>query len=63
LIELEQQSGLPQKSEGTFTPLHPDIVWRAELFPTEYPVLRKLVVKVQRSGSKREVALVRYVLK
>lgn len=63
LIELEQQAGLPQRSEGTFTPLHPDIIWRAELFPTEYPVLRKLVVKVQRNGSKREVALVRYVLK
>lgn len=63
LVELEQQVSLPQKSEGTFTPLHPDIIWRAELFATPYPVLRKLVVKVQRSGDKREVALVRYVLK
>ena len=63
LIELEQQPGLPQKSEGTFIPLHPDVLWHAELFATQYPALRKLVVKVQRSGDKREVALVRYVLK
>jgi len=63
LLELEQQPALPQRSEGTFAPLHPDIIWRAELFPTPYPVLRKLVVKVQHSGGKQEVALVRYVLK
>jgi general secretion pathway protein I len=63
LIELEQQADLPKKSEGTFAPLHSDISWRAELFPTEYPLLRKLVVRAQRQGDKREVALVRYVLK
>jgi general secretion pathway protein I len=63
LIELEQQAGLAQKSEGTFTPLHPDIQWHAELFATQYPVLRKLVVRVQRKGDKREVVLARYVLK
>ena len=63
LVELEQQAGLPQKSEGSLAPLHPDVTWRAELFPTKYPALQKLVVTVQRSGDKREVALVRYVLK
>ncbi|MBC8017170.1 MAG: prepilin-type N-terminal cleavage/methylation domain-containing protein [Verrucomicrobia bacterium] len=63
LVELEKQVGLPQKSEGTFTPLHPDVIWRAELFATKYPALQKLVVRVQRSGDKREVALVRYILK
>jgi general secretion pathway protein I len=63
LSELEQQAGLLQKSEGTFTPLHPDVTWRAELFPTQYPSLQKLVVRVQRKGDKREVALVRYVPK
>ena len=63
LVELEQQGGLQQKSEGTFAPLHPDVTWRAELFPTKVPALQKLVVTVQRSGDKREVALVRYVLK
>jgi general secretion pathway protein I len=62
LVELEQQTGLPQKSEGTFTPLHPDVNWRAELFATQYPSLQKLVVSVHRSGDTREVALVRYVL-
>ena len=63
LVELEQQGALAQKSEGSFTPLHPDVTWRAELFPTKIPALQKLVVTVQRRGEKREVALVRYVLK
>lgn len=63
LVELEQQPPLPQKSEGTFSPLHPDVTWHSELFPTDYPMLQKLVVRVQRSGEKREVALERYVLK
>jgi general secretion pathway protein I len=63
LVELEQQATLPQKSEGTFAPHNPDITWRAELFPAKVPALQKLVVTVQRRGEKREVALVRYVLK
>ena len=63
LVELEQQGGLQQKSEGTFAPAHADVTWRAELFPAKIPALQKLVVTVQRKGDKREVALVRYVLK
>ena len=63
LTELEQQGSLPQKSDGSFAPLHADVTWHAELFTTQYPALQKLVVRVQRSGDKREVALVRYVLK
>lgn len=63
LVELEQQGGLQQKSEGTFAPAHADITWRAELFPAKVPALQKLVVTVRRTGDKREVALVRYVLK
>lgn len=63
LTELEQQPSLAQKSEGSFAPLHADLSWRAELFPTRIPALQKLVVTVRRSGDRREVALVRYVLK
>ena len=63
LVELEQQGGLQQKSEGTFAPAHADITWRAELFPAKLPALQKLVLTVQRTGDKREVTLVRYVLK
>jgi general secretion pathway protein I len=63
LVELEQQGALQQKSEGTFAPAHADVIWRAELFPAKVPALQKLVVIVQRKGDKREVALVRYVLK
>jgi general secretion pathway protein I len=62
LVELEQQGGLQKKSEGTFAPSHADVTWRAELFPSKVPALQKLVVTVQRTGDKREVALVRYVL-
>jgi len=63
LVELAQQGGLQQKSEGTFAPAHAEITWRAELFPAKVPALQKLVVTVQRKGDKREVALERYVLK
>ncbi len=62
LTELDQQA-VPQKSEGTFAPANPGITWRAELFPTKLPTLQKLVLTVQRRGEKREVALVRYILK
>lgn len=63
LAELEQQAAIAAKSEGSFAPLHADMSWRAELFPTQVPALQKLVVTVRRSGGGREVALVRYVLK
>jgi len=62
LAELELQ-GVPQKSEGTLDPNHPEISWQAEQFPTELPVLRKLVLRVWRTGDKREVVLERYLTK
>lgn len=62
MTELEQK-GSVQPGEGTFAPQHPDVVWKADLFPTQLPSVNKLVVKVRRSGSRQEVALVRYVLK
>lgn len=61
LSEMEQ-GAIPEKSEGTLAPLHPELTWQAELFPTQLPTLKKLVLRVQRSGDKREVALVRYIL-
>lgn len=54
---------LPEKSEGTFAPSRPDVKWKTELVSTELPALRKLIIRVQRSGDKEEVTLVRYVLK
>jgi general secretion pathway protein I len=62
MTELEQ-TPLQETSEGTFAPAHPEIAWRAELTNTELASLRKLVLKVQRTTDKREVTLVRYVLK
>lgn len=57
MAELEQA---PVKGEGTFAPSHPELSWKADILPTELPVLLKLVVKVRRGGDGREVALVRY---
>lgn len=62
MAELEQ-GAIPEKSDGTMAPLHPELTWQADLLPTELPLLRKLVVRVRRTGDKREVALVRYVTK
>lgn len=59
VTELEQGQ-IPDKSEGSFAPLHPELTWQAELQPTQLPALKKLVLRVR--GGKREVALVRYVL-
>lgn len=62
MAELEQ-SPLQQKSEGSFAPIHPELKWKAELFTTQLPALQKLVLKVSRDADKREVTLVRFVLK
>jgi len=61
MAELEQ-GAIAQKSDGTLAPAHPELSWHAELFPTEIPTLRKLVVRVRRDSDKREVALERYIL-
>lgn len=62
-LELLEQKGEVAKNSGTLAPLHPDVVWNSELFPTKIPSLQKLVLKVAQNGDKLEVALVRYVLK
>ena len=62
MAELEQ-GGIPEKSDGTMAPQHPELTWQAETMPTELPLLRKLVVRVRRTSDKREVALVRYIVK
>ena len=51
----------PAKGEGSFAPSHPDLKWKTELLPATLPGLQKLVVRVQRTGDSREVALVRYI--
>jgi general secretion pathway protein I len=62
LAELVQQ-GISEKSDGTLAPAHPELVWQAELFPTDLPVLQKLVVRVWRDSDKREVVLEQYLPK
>lgn len=62
LAELEL-GALPDRSEGTMAPDHPELTWHAELSATRLPSLRKLVLKVRRTGDRREVTLVRYLIK
>jgi general secretion pathway protein I len=58
---MDEMGQTPVKGEGTFAPSHPELNWKADLLPTELPGLQKLVIKVKRSGSSKEVALVRYL--
>lgn len=62
ITELEQ-AALPDINEGTFAPAHPELTWHFDVVSTQLPAVRKLVLKVQRTSDKREVTLVRYILK
>lgn len=62
MVQGAQQTPLPDKSEGTFAPLHPELTWQAEKVATQLPMVKKLVLKVRRTSDKREVTLVRYIL-
>ncbi len=57
------QGTLQEKSQGTFAPTRPEIKWKSELTETQLTGLKKLIVRVQRTGEKEEVTLVRYILK
>jgi len=46
------------KEEGTFAPAHPELSWKVDLLPTDYPYLQKWSVKVSRVSDGREVVLV-----
>jgi general secretion pathway protein I len=59
MTELLEQA--PAKGEGTFAPSHPELTWKADLLPADYPGLQKFVVRVRRGNDGREVALVRYI--
>lgn len=62
MAELDQ-GPLPDKSEGTLAPAHPELKWQVLLQQTELPAVQKQVVRVWRPTDKREVALERYILK
>ncbi|QEM68936.1 type II secretion system protein GspI [Geobacter sp. FeAm09] len=62
LLQLKSQGQtLSEKSEGTLAPTHPELSWRAEVTATDLTMLQKLVVRVWRTGDKREVALECYL--
>ncbi|KAB0671628.1 prepilin-type N-terminal cleavage/methylation domain-containing protein [Oryzomonas sagensis] len=61
MAELMQLAAIPEKSEGTLAPAHPELSWQADISATDLTVLKKLVVRVWRTGDKREVALERYL--
>ena len=58
MAEMELSAG-PLTGAGTFAPARPEYSWKTELLPAKLPGLQKLVLRVQRTGDKREVALVR----
>lgn len=60
---MAEMGDTPVKGEGTFAPSHPELSWKADLLPTDIPVLQKLVVKVKRGSDGKEVTLVRYLPK
>ena len=60
---MAEMGDTPVKGEGTLAPAHPELSWKADLLPTDIPVLQKLVVKVKRGSDGREVTLVRYLPK
>jgi general secretion pathway protein I len=51
------------KGEGTFAPSHPELTWKTDLLPADFPGIQKFVVRVRRGSDGREVALVRYIKK
>ncbi len=51
----------PKKDSGTFAPSYAEINWESDLLPTEYPGLKKLVVRVKRGTGGKEVVLVSYI--
>lgn len=60
---VDEKKLVPVKGEGTFAPSHPELSWKVDSLPTDYPFLQKWVVKVKRGSDGREVALVWYVAK
>jgi general secretion pathway protein I len=60
---LDEKKLMPAKGEGTFAPAHPELSWKVDLLPTDYPFLQKWVAKVRRVSDGREVALVWYSAK
>jgi len=62
ITELDQ-GPLPDINEGTFAPAHPELTWHFDVVSTQLPSVRKLILKVQRTSDKREVTLVRYIVK
>ena len=63
MAEMTELEKTPAKGEGTFTPEHPELSWKADILPADLPGLQKLVIKVWRGGDGREVTLVKYFAK
>ncbi|AJE02120.1 prepilin-type N-terminal cleavage/methylation domain-containing protein [Geobacter pickeringii] len=60
---LEDETEIPERSEGTFAPAHPDYAWEMATVPTEIPGFRKVTLSVSWEAKKRSVAFVRYLQK
>ena len=60
---LEEEKEIPERSNGTFAPAHPDYAWEMAAVPTEIPGFRKVTLTVFWEAKRRSVAFVRYLQK
>jgi general secretion pathway protein I len=49
--------------KGTFAPDWPDIAWKAEIKPTNYPGVKRLVLTVSWDTERKKLAFVQYITK
>jgi general secretion pathway protein I len=49
--------------KGTFAPDRPDIAWKTEIIPTDYPGVKRLVFTVSWDNERRKLDLVQYLAK
>ena len=52
-----------EEKKGTFAPDWPDISWKADSKPTDYPGVNRLIFTVSWDAERRKVDLVQYMAK
>jgi general secretion pathway protein I len=52
-----------REKKGTFAPVRPDISWERESYPTDLPMVSRLVLTVKWGTGKEPLTLVQYVTK
>lgn len=52
-----------EEKKGTFAPDWPDISWKADSKPTDYPGVNRLIFTVSWDAERRKLAFVQYITK